>query len=266
MHRLHCCALLAAMQEEGYSVGPLPCRRRRTYPCKLIDRCSLRRTTPADGGATAETAAARVPAGAVSELVCRTCPKAQSCCRAWRRKVGPAARHDAYVHDGHIALAGLELGNVFVALQPPRGHGMDPYAIYHQPDLPPPHNYYALLPLAAQDVWRADAIVHVGKHGTLEWLPGKGDRPVVGVLPGSVPRRSSPTLSVHPQRPRRSAAQAKRASSRRRHRPPDAALDHRGAGYGEKMAEADATGGRVLPESSCSIHPSCRCCSSRSGT
>ncbi|HTU19876.1 MAG TPA: cobaltochelatase subunit CobN [Gemmataceae bacterium] len=78
----------------------------------------------------------------------------------------------AYVHDGHIALAGLELGNIFVALQPPRGYGMDPNAIYHRPDLPPPHNYYALYRWL-RDEWRADAVVHLGKHGTLEWLPGK---------------------------------------------------------------------------------------------
>src|SRR5205823_4015416 len=51
---------------------------------------------------------------------------------------------EAYIHDDHIALAGLEFGNVFVLLQPPRGYGMDPNAIYHQPDLAPPHNYFAL--------------------------------------------------------------------------------------------------------------------------
>ena len=79
----------------------------------------------------------------------------------------------AYVHDDAIALAGLEYGNVFVALQPPRGYGMDPDKIYHTPDLPPPHNYYALY-CWLRDVWKADAIVHMGKHGTLEWLPGKG--------------------------------------------------------------------------------------------
>jgi cobaltochelatase CobN len=50
---------------------------------------------------------------------------------------------------------------------------MDPNAIYHQPDLPPPHNYYALYRWLRDD-WQADAIVHLGKHGTLEWLPGKG--------------------------------------------------------------------------------------------
>jgi cobaltochelatase CobN len=79
----------------------------------------------------------------------------------------------AYVHDGHLMLAGLEFGNTVVALQPPRGYGMDPDAIYHQPDLPPTHHYYALYRWLLDD-WGAHAIVHVGKHGTLEWLPGKG--------------------------------------------------------------------------------------------
>lgn len=78
-----------------------------------------------------------------------------------------------YVVDGQLILAGLELGNVVVALQPPRGYGMDPDAIYHQPDLPPTHHYHALYRWLRDD-WGAHAIVHVGKHGTLEWLPGKG--------------------------------------------------------------------------------------------
>src|ERR1700719_2529166 len=79
----------------------------------------------------------------------------------------------AYVHDSHLMLAGLELGNAIVALQPPRGYGMDPDAIYHQPDLPPTHHYYAVYRWLRAE-WGAHAIVHVGKHGTLEWLPGKG--------------------------------------------------------------------------------------------
>ncbi|MBW7885709.1 MAG: cobaltochelatase subunit CobN, partial [Caldilineaceae bacterium] len=78
----------------------------------------------------------------------------------------------------HIAVAGLELGNVFVAIQPPRGYGMDPDAIYHTPDLPPTHHYHAfyrwLCTPQQNGGWGADAIVHMGKHGTLEWLPGKG--------------------------------------------------------------------------------------------
>ncbi len=79
----------------------------------------------------------------------------------------------AYLHDNHLTLAGINLGNALVVLQPPRGYGMDPDAIYHQPDLPPTHHYYALYRWL-RDEWQADAIVHVGKHGTVEWLPGKG--------------------------------------------------------------------------------------------
>src|SRR6185295_10053480 len=78
----------------------------------------------------------------------------------------------SYVHDGYIALAGVQFGNVFIAIQPPRGYGMDPNLIYHQPDLPPTHNYHALYRWL-HDKFGADAIVHMGKHGTLEWLPGK---------------------------------------------------------------------------------------------
>ena len=79
----------------------------------------------------------------------------------------------AYAVDGHLILTGLTLGNALVAIQPPRGYGLDPDAIYHQPDLPPTHHYCAFYRWL-RDEWGAHAIVHVGKHGTLEWLPGKG--------------------------------------------------------------------------------------------
>ena len=72
----------------------------------------------------------------------------------------------------------MDLGNALIALQPPRGYGIDPDAIYHTPDLPPTHHYTAfyrwLGTPEAEGGWGADAIVHMGKHGTLEWLPGKG--------------------------------------------------------------------------------------------
>jgi cobaltochelatase CobN len=74
--------------------------------------------------------------------------------------------------------AALSFGNALVALQPPRGYGIDPDAIYHTPDLPPTHHYTAfyrwLETPQDQGGWGADAIIHMGKHGTLEWLPGKG--------------------------------------------------------------------------------------------
>ena len=74
--------------------------------------------------------------------------------------------------------AAMELGNALIALQPPRGYGIDPDTIYHTPDLPPTHHYTAfyrwLATPQSEGGWGADAIVHMGKHGTLEWLPGKG--------------------------------------------------------------------------------------------
>jgi cobaltochelatase CobN len=79
----------------------------------------------------------------------------------------------AYVEGGEFVFAGLDLGGVLVAVQPPRGFGADPVALYHSPDLPPTHHYLAFYRWLDEG-WGADAIVHVGKHGTLEWLPGKG--------------------------------------------------------------------------------------------
>jgi cobaltochelatase CobN len=72
-----------------------------------------------------------------------------------------------------LVVAGLELGNVFLAIQPPRGYGENPVAIYHDPELAPAHHYLAAYRWI-DEVFGADAVVHLGKHGTLEWLPGKG--------------------------------------------------------------------------------------------
>ncbi len=66
----------------------------------------------------------------------------------------------------------LRLGNVVVAIQPARGYHIDPKATYHSPDLVPPHGYLAFH-LWLRECFGAHAIVHMGKHGNLEWLPGK---------------------------------------------------------------------------------------------
>ena len=78
-----------------------------------------------------------------------------------------------YRTDDRLAIAGLQMGNIFVGLQPPRGFGENPISIYHSPDQTPTHHYLAYYRWI-RDVFQADAMVHVGKHGTLEWLPGKG--------------------------------------------------------------------------------------------
>ena len=63
-------------------------------------------------------------------------------------------------------------GNIVVAVQPQRGYGIDPKATYHSPLLPPPHHYLAFY-FWLRHVFDADAVIHLGKHGNLEWLPGK---------------------------------------------------------------------------------------------
>jgi cobaltochelatase CobN len=73
---------------------------------------------------------------------------------------------------GEIVLAAVRSGNVVVMVQPPRGFGENPIAIYHDPDLPPSHHYLAAYRWLGSE-FGADAVVHVGKHGNLEWLPGK---------------------------------------------------------------------------------------------
>lgn len=70
-------------------------------------------------------------------------------------------------------IAGLQLGHVFVGIQPSRGYDQDPSLNYHAPDLEPTHAYLAFYAWLRQQ-FQAQAIVHVGKHGNLEWLPGKG--------------------------------------------------------------------------------------------
>jgi cobaltochelatase CobN len=74
--------------------------------------------------------------------------------------------------DGEIVVAAMQSGNVVIVVQPPRGFGERPVAIYHDPDLPPSHHYLATY-LWLRHEFGAHAAVHLGKHGNLEWLPGK---------------------------------------------------------------------------------------------
>ncbi len=80
---------------------------------------------------------------------------------------------ELYVDSGEIVLAGLRFGNVILMIQPPRGFGENPVAIYHDPELPPSHHYLAAYRWLDRE-FGAHAVVHLGKHGTCEWLPGKG--------------------------------------------------------------------------------------------
>ncbi len=71
-----------------------------------------------------------------------------------------------------LVLATVRAGNVVLLIQPPRGFGENPIAIYHDPDLAPTHHYLGAYRWLEHG-FKADAVVHLGKHGSLEWLPGK---------------------------------------------------------------------------------------------
>ena len=74
--------------------------------------------------------------------------------------------------EGCFALPAVRFGNAVVGVQPARGYNIDPETSYHDPDLPPPHGYLAFYAWL-RTAFDAHAVVHVGKHGNLEWLPGK---------------------------------------------------------------------------------------------
>ena len=74
----------------------------------------------------------------------------------------------------NLVVPGTLKGNVFVTVQPPRGFGEDPGKIYHSPDCAPTHHYLGFYHWL-REVWHADVMIHVGTHGSLEWLPGKGN-------------------------------------------------------------------------------------------
>jgi cobaltochelatase CobN len=92
---------------------------------------------------------------------------------AWGPAPGTLFRNE----QGELVLATLRAGNVVLLIQPPRGFGENPVAIYHDPDLAPSHHYLAAYRWLEADPgtggFGAHALVHLGKHGSLEWLPGK---------------------------------------------------------------------------------------------
>ncbi|MEC7963430.1 MAG: cobaltochelatase subunit CobN, partial [Pseudomonadota bacterium] len=79
---------------------------------------------------------------------------------------------DPFCDDNGFALSIFPFGNAVIAVQPARGYNIDPTDTYHSPDLVPPHNYLAFY-FHLRHEFGADAIAHMGKHGNMEWLPGK---------------------------------------------------------------------------------------------
>src|SRR5215471_1994025 len=97
---------------------------------------------------------------------------------------------DPNVRDGAFRFRAARFGNILVALPPDRGNVHERRAAYHDPALPPHHALLAF-GLWLRRSFKADALLHMGAHGTLEWLPGKAvaltgscfPEAVVGPLP-----------------------------------------------------------------------------------
>ena len=103
------------------------------------------------------------------------CFATATCRPASKRSLTNGVGHeqDIKYRDGRLMLSGIRLGETFVGIQPARGFNIDLVANYHDPDLIPPHNYLVFY-FWLRECYQVDAVVHVGKHGNLEWLPGKG--------------------------------------------------------------------------------------------
>jgi cobaltochelatase CobN len=174
-------ALLRAMRDAGYDLGD-------GFP---EDGDTLIHALIAAGGHDTEwltetqlrAAPARVPLAAYHRYFSDLPNELSSSIQThWGAPPGSLYTDEA---SGDIVLACLRFGHVVLMIQPPRGFGENPVAIYHDPDLPPSHHYLAAYRWLARD-FGADAIVHLGKHGTLEWLPGKGLGLSAGCAPDAV--------------------------------------------------------------------------------
>ncbi|MFO1039145.1 MAG: cobaltochelatase subunit CobN [Geminicoccaceae bacterium] len=157
-----CIALLRAVNEAGYAVADIP-------PDGDALICELSLGVTNDLAARADRIVrVALPLAAYREHYAKLPEAARS---AMEERWGPPESDPALQHDV-FPLPFLVLGNAVVGIQPARGYEVDPTATYHSPDLVPPHNYLAAY-FWLRRVFGAHAIVHLGKHGNLEWLPGK---------------------------------------------------------------------------------------------
>jgi cobaltochelatase CobN len=167
--------VIAAMSEAGYATGDAPAGSAAMMQLlqqgptnALADRAER------SGGVTWPLADYRVAYAALPAAV-----------RAATEARWGDAGSDPHVAGGAFRLGLHRFGNVIVGVQPARGYNIDPKSTYHDPDLVPPHHYLAFY-LWLRRAFDAHAVVHLGKHGNLEWLPGKSAGLSADCLPDAV--------------------------------------------------------------------------------
>jgi len=155
-------ALLRAMREAGYATGALP-----ESGDALIAALVAGVTNNLDAN-DARPAGQSLSLADYAEDFNRLDAASREAVNAlW----GPPEQ-DPMVRGGRFMVSGHRYGNVFVGIQPARGRDLDLVATYHDADLVPTHHYLAFY-FWLRRQFAVDAVVHVGKHGNLEWLPGK---------------------------------------------------------------------------------------------
>ncbi|WP_027135382.1 cobaltochelatase subunit CobN [Geminicoccus roseus] len=156
-------AILRAMAQTGYNIQSIP-----PDGDTLVRQLQAGVTNVADPGNPGREQRVRVPLDQYQAwLADLPRPVRDAVAQRWG-----APEADPFCLDDALVLPVLPLGEVVVALQPSRGYEIDPALSWHDPALPPPHRYLAFH-LWLRHGLRAHALVQVGKHGNLEWLPGK---------------------------------------------------------------------------------------------
>jgi cobaltochelatase CobN len=144
-------ALLEDLDEAGYTVGDA-----QATSAELLERLEEGADVPA------------LPLGDYTALLATLPPTiANLITAAWG-----APENDPDFRDGSFRFRAAPFGNITVALPPDRGNTHDRRVDYHDPTLPPRHALLAF-GLWLQHTVNAHALLHLGAHGTLEWLPGK---------------------------------------------------------------------------------------------
>jgi cobaltochelatase CobN len=155
-------AILKMLSDEGYRVEDLP-----ADGASLMDRLTRGVTNDSD----VRDLRAALQSFALDDYLQCLAALPDELRDALNQRWGPPER-DPTVRRGRFMISGWRCGRVFVGIQPARSREANDYASYHDADLVPPHAYLAFY-FWLRHVFGADAVVHVGKHGSLEWLPGK---------------------------------------------------------------------------------------------